>query len=51
VQVCNTGENPASFPPMVIVTKSVAAPTAEIWLASTSAVVAPEQAANAKLAG
>jgi hypothetical protein len=36
---------------MVIVTKSVVGWRAEIWLARTSAVVAPEQATKLKLAG
>ena len=51
VQVCSTGPKPASFPPMVIVTMSVVGFRAEIWLARTSAVLAPEQATNSKLAG
>jgi len=36
---------------MVIVTRSVLGATAEIWVLSTSMVLAPEQAAKLKLAG
>jgi hypothetical protein len=37
---------PASLPPIVMVTRSVPAFRADNWLFSTSAVVAPEHAAN-----
>ena len=39
-----TSLNPASLPPIVIVTMFVVLMTALIWLSSTSAVLAPEQA-------
>jgi len=46
-----TLENPASFPPIVMLTRVVLALSADTWLARASAVVAPEQAAETKLAG
>jgi hypothetical protein len=49
VQIPSTDPNPTSLPPIVIVTKSVEAFSELIWLASTPAVVAPEQATNVRL--
>jgi hypothetical protein len=46
VHVVITSENPASLPPMEIVTRVVPALSALTWLFSTSAVTAPEHAAN-----
>jgi hypothetical protein len=45
-----TLENPASLPPIVIVTTLVDALSDGTWLASTSPVVAPEQATNVRFA-
>lgn len=46
-----TSANPASFPPIVMETRSVAAESGPSWLAVTSPVRAPEQAVNAKEEG
>ena len=51
MQVSITLEKPASFPPIVMLTSVVLALSADTWLLSTSAVVAPEQAAEVKVAG
>jgi hypothetical protein len=50
-QVSMTLEKPASLPPMVMETSVVLALSADTWLLSTSAVVAPEQATETKVAG
>ena len=50
-QVCMTLEKPASLPPIVMLTSVVPALSAATWLLVTSAVVAPEQATELKLAG
>jgi hypothetical protein len=46
-----TLEKPASLPPIVMLTSVVLALSADTWLDKTSAVVAPEQATEVKLAG
>jgi hypothetical protein len=46
-----TLENPTSLPPTVIDTRVVWAFSVASWLLMTDAVVAPEHATNAKLAG
>ena len=51
MQVSMTLEKPASLPPIVMLTSVVLALSADTWLLSTSAVVAPEQAAEMKVAG
>src|SRR5580704_11917836 len=50
-QVSMTLEKPASLPPIVMLTSVVLALSADTWLLSTSAVVAPEQATETKLVG
>src|SRR5271156_4089931 len=50
-QVSITLEKPASLPPIVMLTSVVLALSADTWLLSTSAVVAPEQATEVKVAG
>ena len=41
-------EKPTSLPPMVMLTRVVAALRDDSWLLMTSLVLAPEQAANVK---
>ena len=50
-QVSMTLEKPASLPPIVMLTSVVLALSADTWLLSTSAVVAPEHATEMKVAG
>jgi hypothetical protein len=50
-QVSITLEKPASLPPIVMLTSVLLALSADTWVAWTSAVVAPEQATEAKLVG
>ena len=46
-----TLENPASLPPIVMLTSVVLALSADTWLLRTSAVVAPAQATETNEAG
>ena len=50
-QVSMTLEKPASLPPIVMLTSVVLALSADTWLLSTSAVVAPAQATETNEAG
>ena len=50
-QVSMTLAKPASLPPIVMLTSVVLALSADTWLLSTSAVVAPEHATETKAAG